>query len=93
MTEDTSGLARKLEDLCRDTKEAHLEAFRHTDGADPDWAAWYAAYLRAPMAALLGVEFSVEELARLLVEVEARRNAESPDAGWEPYYARFFLAR
>jgi hypothetical protein len=45
------------------------------------------------MAALLGVEISAEELARLLVEVEARRNAESPGADWVPYYARFFMAR
>jgi hypothetical protein len=93
MTDQTAGPARELEDLFHDTKEAHLEAFRHTDGADPDWPAWYAATLQAPMAALLGVEFSVEELARLLVEVEARRNAEAPGADWVPYYARFFLAR
>jgi len=93
MTGETAGLTRKLEDLFRDTKEAHLEAFRHTGGADPDWPAWYAAYLQAPMAALLGVEISAEGLARLLVEVEARRNAESPGADWVPYYARFFMAR
>jgi hypothetical protein len=93
MTEETADLARELEDLFSDTKEAHLEAFRQADGADPDWPAWYGARLQAPMAALLGVECSVEELARLLVEVEARRQAEAPGADWVPYYARFFLAR
>jgi len=93
MTDQTADPTRELEDLFRDTKEAHLEAFRHADGADPDWPLWYAAYLQAPMAALLGMESSVEDLARLLVEVEARRSVEAPGADWVPTYARFFLER
>ena len=34
----------KLAELFKKTGAAHHEAFAATDGADPDWAIWYADY-------------------------------------------------
>jgi hypothetical protein len=55
MTE--TDLAGQLEELFRETGEAHHQAYIETDGADPEWPLWYADYLR---------ERSVRSLMRTL---------------------------
>jgi hypothetical protein len=39
-------LAGQLEELFRETGEAHHRAYIETDGADPEWPLRYADYLR-----------------------------------------------
>ena len=43
-------LAQQLEELLRETGEAHHQAYIETDGADPEWPLWYADYLRESSA-------------------------------------------
>lgn len=83
--------AATLADRLRDTARAHHEAFAATNGADPDWAAWYAADLATDLPALLGRALSVAEIERLLLEAEAARVAAAA-ADWPGFYGRFLAA-
>jgi hypothetical protein len=79
----------KLETLLRATKAAHLEAFQHTNGADPDWPDWYAARLKGPCSNLFSVELTRDALNHLLVAADETQRMEAPDGDWVPFYARF----
>lgn len=75
--------------LLQRTAEAHHQAFRATDGADPDWPAWYADYLVQNGAGELLADpgLTADSLATRLVEVDRRHQAEAPETPWESYYA------
>jgi len=47
-----------LEDLFRETGEAHHQAHIETNGADPEWPLWYAEYLRERLAPLSDTSFT-----------------------------------
>jgi hypothetical protein len=81
---------RDLARLFQEAGRAHHLAFLATNGEDPDWPRWYAEYLR-PELARFGLNLTVDELARLLEEVEERRQSERPYPDWPFYYATFFL--
>jgi hypothetical protein len=36
---------RRLAELVHEAAEIHHTVYRITDGDDPDWASWYAAWL------------------------------------------------
>jgi len=84
---------RELARLFREAGVAHHHAYLATDGDDPDWPQWYAIYLRSKLRALLGVSFTVEELARVLKALEAERKRRQPDADWPTFYAEYLLSR
>jgi hypothetical protein len=84
-----SELLEDIEILLRATKTAHLEAFRHTGGADPEWPDWYAMYLMDPLGRLFGLELTRDALSRLLVAAEEAQDTEAPGEDWVPFYARF----
>jgi hypothetical protein len=86
-------LLQQLEEMFREVKDAHVQAFVETDGADPDWPIWYADYLLARLGDLLHAKFTRSELVYLLVKVEGERTREAPGADWYRYYARFFAQR
>ena len=48
----------ELARLLQRAAAAHHRAFAATGGADPDWPAWYGAYLVEPLAMLLGVRLT-----------------------------------
>ncbi len=75
--------------LLRKTARDHHEAYRESDGADPEWPLWYADHLQAPFAAL-GLSFTRSVIVHLLVACER----EFPDAGaaWPERYAERFVA-
>lgn len=79
--------------LFEETGQAHHEAFAATDGADPDWAIWYANHIQARVAELLGTEHSKTELVVALVDAEAEHQARFPDEPWPRFYAKFFCER
>lgn len=79
--------------LFEDTAKAHHEAFAATDGADPDWALWYAERIQAPLAELMGSERSQAELIVALVDAEAEHQARFSDQAWPEFYAKFFCER
>lgn len=70
--------------------EAHHEAFNDSDGVDPEWAAWYAGYIQAPLRERTGRWISRSDLTYLLVR--ATREHGSGDGAWTEAYARLILA-
>ena len=86
-------LAKNLEELLAETGPAHHQAFIATNGEDPNWAEWYAEYLRLRLNTMLETGFSVSELAALLTEAEADRSKHTPDAEWPRSYAEYLLER
>jgi hypothetical protein len=86
-------LARQLEELFRETGEAHHQAYIETDGADPEWPLWYAEYLRERLGPLLDANFTQSELVYLLILVANEQPLNAPGANWARYYARFFTER
>jgi NAD(P)H-hydrate epimerase len=82
----------RLAALLRETGRAHHDAFAQTDGVDPDWAGWYAAFLLPRLEVFGGLGLDARGLARALLEAEARQKVESPDADWPTYYAARLLA-
>jgi hypothetical protein len=81
-----------IADRLRQTARAHHEAFAEVDGADPEWAAWYARNLAPDLPGLLGRRLDEAEISALLVAAEAART-EAGQADWPSFYARFLLGR
>jgi hypothetical protein len=76
--------------LLHEVAELHHRVYRIVEGADDDWASWYADWLinLSELPALLGVTPVRSELIYVLVGLDKRYTAEGPDGHWEPYYAR-----
>lgn len=90
---DVPELARHIEA----TSKAHHAAFIASDGADPDWAIWYAGHLQAAVWDRLGSDGAVVsrgELTYLLVAADRayRATPEAERGDWPSAYARFLLA-
>jgi hypothetical protein len=70
--------------------ETHHQVFRITDGADDDWASWYAEWLvtLSELPELLGAKVVRSELTYLLVRLDREYTERRPDERWEDYYAR-----
>jgi hypothetical protein len=76
--------------LLHEAGETHHYVYRIVDGADDDWASWYAQWLitlsRLPQA--LGVTPVRSELVYMLVRLDKEYVEQAPDEPWERYYAR-----
>ena len=81
----------ELAALLRETGERHHAAFIESDGADPEWALWYADYLQAHLWDRAGRLPSRGELVYLLVGAERAHAASGSDEPWPDAYARFLL--
>lgn len=79
----------ELAALLEATGEAHHAAFEETDGGDPEWASWYAAYLQAHLEDRLGRWITRSELTYLLVR--AAREHTPDDGPWARAYAELIL--
>jgi len=77
----------KIAELLMETGHAHHNAFLDTDGADPEWAMWYADYLYDKLPDLLHVELSKREIVSLVTKLDEQYRAEAPDTPWPEYYA------
>ena len=80
----------KVAELLHEAAETHHQVFRITDGADDDWASWYAQWLVAlsELPEALGGTVVRSELTWLLVRLDMEYTERRPDEGWEDYYAR-----
>jgi hypothetical protein len=80
----------KISALLREASETHHRVFRIVDGADDDWASWYAQWLidLSELPDLLGTKPVRSELIYLLVGLDKRFTAEPAGEPWEVYYAR-----
>jgi hypothetical protein len=90
VTETTEQISR----LLHEASETHHQVFRIIDGADDDWASWYAWWLinLSELPDLLGTKPVRSELVYLLVSLDKQYTAENPGEPWEPYYARRILS-
>ena len=86
--------AEKISRLLHEASETHHQVFRIVDGADDDWASWYAQWLidLSELPDLLGTKPVRSELIYLLVSLDKQYTAEGPAEPWEPYYARRILS-
>jgi hypothetical protein len=70
--------------------ETHHRVHRIVDGADADWASWYADWLvnLSELPSLVGSKPVRSELTYLLVGLDKDYTATQPGQPWESYYAR-----
>ena len=78
-----------IADLLHEAGETHHQVFRITDGADDDWASWYADWLVAhsELPTLLGVTPVRSELVYMLVAFDKEYTRDEPGEPWPDYYA------
>jgi hypothetical protein len=76
--------------LLHEAGETHHRVFRIVDGADDDWASWYAQWLidLSELPDLLGTRPVRSELIYLLVSLDKQYTTEAPNEPWETHYAR-----
>ncbi len=79
----------QISDLLHEAGETHYRVFRIVDGADDDWASWYAQWLidLSELPDLLGTRPVRSELICLLVTLDKQYTAENPGEPWELYPA------
>ena len=80
----------KLAELLHEAAEIHHQVFRITDGADDDWASWYAEWLvrLSELPELLDAEVVRSELTYMLVRLDKEYTERGLEERWEDYYAR-----
>ena len=85
----------RLSTVLRAAGETHHTVFAIVDGADDDWATWYADWLvhLSELPALLGTTPVRSELTWALVGLDKEYVAASPAERWEDFYARALVER
>jgi hypothetical protein len=79
----------RVSELLHEAGETHHTVYRIVDGADDDWASWYADWLisLSELPQALGSKPVRSELVYMLVALDKEYTASSPDEPWERYYA------
>ena len=78
----------ELEALLVETGHKHHEAYRDSDGVDPEWAQWYAAYLQARIWDSVGRLLSRSELTYLLIRGDREAKSSDDPSQWTVIYSR-----
>ena len=83
----------QMSQLLREASETHHRVFRIVDGADDDWASWYAWWLinLSELPTVLDATPVRSELIYLLVSLNKQYTAAQSGEPWESYYARRIL--
>ena len=83
----------QLSQLLREASETHHRVFRIVDGADDDWASWYAWWLinLSELPTVLDATPVRSELIYLLVSLNKQYTAAQSSEPWESYCARWIL--
>jgi len=86
---------RKVSDLLHEAGETHHVVYRITDGADDDWASFYADWLTelSELPQVLGVTPVRSELVYWLVRLDKEYAERKPSQHWEDYYAERLVER
>jgi hypothetical protein len=76
--------------LLDEAAETHHRVYRITDGADDDWASWYAAWLLdlSELPGLLGKRPIRSHLVHALVQLDRDHAARGGDEPWPRFYAQ-----
>ena len=79
----------KISALLHEAGEIHHTVYRIVDGADDDWASWYADWLLnlSELPDLLGKKPVRSELVYMLVKLDKDYNRASRRQRWQDYYA------
>jgi hypothetical protein len=87
--------AQRVSDLLHEAGGVHHVVYRISDGADGDWASFYADWLidHSELAGTLGRVPTRSHLVHELVECEGAFTESAPDARWEDFYADRIIAR
>ena len=82
---DTAAIAQLLEEAA----ETHHRVYRITDGADDDWASWYADWLldHSELPNLLGARPVRSHLVHALVDLDRAYAREPEGVAWPAFYA------
>jgi hypothetical protein len=80
---------RRVSDLLHEAGEVHHVVYRITNGADDDWASFYADWLtgHSELPEVLGKAPTRSHLVHELVESERAFAEAAPAARWEDFYA------
>ena len=84
---------QKISALLHEAGETHHRVYRIVDGADDDWASWYADWLvrLSELPDLLGTTPVRSELVYMLVHLDKEYGAQNPAGSWEDYYAQALI--
>ena len=87
--------SQRVSKLLHEAGEVHHVVYRITDGADDDWASFYADWLidHSELPDTLGGAPVRSHLVHELVEAERAFTDESPAASWEDFYAERITSR
>jgi len=80
----------RIRGLLEEVAETHHRVYRITDGADDDWASWYADWLLnlSEFPDLVDGAPIRSHLVYALVQLGRDYANEAPDEPWPNYYAR-----
>jgi hypothetical protein len=80
----------KVAQLLQEAGETHHRVYRIVDGADDDWASWYADWLirLSELPALLGTTPVRSELVYMLVGLAKEYDEAGSSERWQDSYAR-----
>ena len=80
----------RLRGLLHEAAETHPRVYRITDGADDDWASWYADWLTklSELPDLVGRRPVRSELTHHLVDLDKEYVSTDPSQSWEEFYAQ-----
>ena len=86
---------QRVSDLLHEAGEVHHVVYRITDGADDDWASFYANWLidHSELPETLGRAPTRSHLVHELVESERALAEMGPEARWEDVYAERIVGR
>ena len=81
---------KEFAELLLSTGHSHHHAYAVSDGADPEWALWYAPHLQTHLFDKLPELPTRSKLIYLLLAAEKEYPvSENPE--WPPLYAKFML--
>jgi hypothetical protein len=87
--------AQRVAALLHEAGEVHHVVYRITDGADDDWASFYADWLtrHSELGDVLGAVPVRSHLVHELVDSERAYAEAHTDESWEQWYARRVVER
>jgi hypothetical protein len=86
---------QRVSDLLDEVSEVHHVVYRISDGADDDWASFYADWLieHSELADALGGPPTRSHLVHELVESESAVASADPGTRWQDFYAQRIVGR
>lgn len=78
--------------LLREAAGAHRRAFADVEGRDPEWPAWYAAWLAPRLGGATGtVQLDPRQLPADLHAAEVDHRHRAPGVDWAEFYAEWLI--